>query len=291
MASLRRWPLGKGLKELTMRTSGVRHPRQKAQPGQRPGGWSVPEYPRNSSSSAGAAREGTEAGQRGNGGSCGPCQAAGTWRLAPAQIRCAAKKGGRVTEGVKRAGLSLAAVHPAGDQGSGHHHLPPPSRGTRSPKPTPAEEWVHRGDAPSLSPEKQKWEVRKQQADRKLQFHHLITQHVCDFQVPIFVSSRSITGHKWFPKWAAQEDGCANPFSTATRLQGCSEHVEPEGGEERKEPAWSPRWCSHPSFAAYATVRPWDLTSLGLTLQRRLDLTQLTGMLWDTPFARDSVKP
>lgn len=77
---------------------------------------------------------------------------------------------------------------------------------------------------------KQKQEVGKQRADRKLQFHHLITQHVCNIQVPIFESSWSFRDHKWFPKWAAQGGGCANLFSRAFVFLGWSEHVEPEGG-------------------------------------------------------------
>lgn len=108
-----------------------------------------------------------------------------------------------------------------------------------SPSPSRQGRGVYSGDLQSSNPEKQKWEVRKQQADGKLQFHHLITQHVCDFQVPIFVSSRSITGHKWFPKWAAQGSGCVNPFSTAFPLPDCSEHSEPKRmGRDPPQPSW-----------------------------------------------------
>lgn len=69
---------------------------------------------------------------------------------------------------------------------------------------------------------------RKAAGWRETTISPLITQRVCDFQVLIFVLSWSITGHKWFPKWAAQGRGWVNSFSTAFPLWGCSEHSEPE---------------------------------------------------------------
>ena len=144
-----------------------------------------------------------------------------------------------------------------------------------SPSPSRQGRGVYSGDLQSSNPEKQKWKVGKQQADGKLQFHHLITQHVCDFQVPIFVSSRSITGHKWFPKWAAQGSSCVNPFSTAFPLSDCSEHSEPKrmgwdppttklgvtGGGSEAKPAWHYRWCLHPRFAMYPLCDLGPVTS------------------------------
>lgn len=52
--------MGKGLKELAIRTSGIKHSRQRAWLGQKPGGQGVPGCWTNSSSCAGAARVGTE---------------------------------------------------------------------------------------------------------------------------------------------------------------------------------------------------------------------------------------
>lgn len=112
---------------------------------------------------------------------------------------------------------------------------------------------------------------RKAAGWRETTISPLITQRVCDFQVLIFVSSWSITGLKWFPKWAAQGRSCVNPFSIAFPLWVCSEHSEPERvgrqshpakwkGREM-EPAWGPRWCFHPNFAMYPLCDLGPVTS------------------------------
>lgn len=78
-------------------------------------------------------------------------------------------------------------------------------------------EGVHHEDLRAPAPEQER-EVGKQQADGKLQFHRLITQRVCDFQVPVVVSSWSITGDMICSVGCPGRQ-CASPVSTAFRLR------------------------------------------------------------------------
>lgn len=82
-------------------------------------------------------------------------------------------------------------------------------------------------------------DVGKQQANGKRQFHHPITQQVCDSQVPLFVSSRSMTGHQKFPKWAALEVVVHILFPQASHSGAAQSSWSPSEGEG--DPRWGKR--------------------------------------------------
>lgn len=187
---------GQKLKRVGYEDRWDKHSRPRAQPGQRPWGWGK----RHIGGTAPTPLEQYEG--RGVGtrterklGFLGsPCQAEGVLSLAAAQMGCVASKGSRGTAGVKES--SPLPMRSSPSWGSGLRPRCPEQRSQVSqahPGRGGGPQW---GLSQAPAPKSQKGEVGKQQADRKLQFHHLITQHVCDFQVPIFVSSRSITGHK-----------------------------------------------------------------------------------------------